>query len=80
MSEVEKDDEEDEDLPVLPISSVASYDVWAQWHFFGKRIPPYAGGFLEWPEWLLNDLINIEAMHKRVLELKGSASYANGDG
>lgn len=70
MKSQSEDDESDDDLPLLPINRVESYDIWIKWRFFEKRLLPFPGGFLSQPQWVLDDLVNIEAMYQRVVELQ----------
>jgi len=34
--------------------------LWKLWRAFGEHVPLFAGGLVDWPDWVLHDLKIIE--------------------
>ncbi len=46
-----------------------AYPVWLRWRALGKTHLPYGGGFLEQPEWLMDDLLTLDALYEQIRDL-----------
>jgi len=43
------------------------------WRFFEKAVPPFSGGFMEQPTWIIDDMMIIDAEYYKLKEeLDGS--------
>lgn len=62
LKEYHEEDEREENRPVIALNNLeVSWDIWSKWRATGKRFLP--SQLLAEPQWLLDDLIAIEAAY-----------------
>lgn len=57
---------EPESLPSPVLNHEESWSIWMIVRAFDWKALPYSGGLLDQPDWLLNDLLNLESEYRRL--------------
>lgn len=57
---------EPEELPSPVLNREESWSIWMIVRAFDWKALPHAGGLLDQPDWLLNDLLNLESEYRRL--------------
>jgi len=48
-----------------------SLELWKLWRAFGDQVPLFAGGLVDWPDWVLHDFRIIEWQNRMVRHALG---------